>query len=83
MRFYLSFRQGFFVAKRLLNKKQKRMYHIGLVFWNVSPSVAVESSNMRFVGFVVQMHGDYRDPLARVVIPVQSNRNTSIMEWYK
>lgn len=73
-----------FLSRRdSLTKNKKGMYHIGLVFWNVSPSVAVESSNMRFVGFVVQMHGDYRDPLARVVIPVQSNRNTSIMEWYK
>ena len=59
------------------------MWSIGLVFWNVSPSVAVESSNMRFVGLVVEMHGDYSDPLAHAVIPVQSNRNTSIMDWYK
>jgi hypothetical protein len=77
--------RDFFYHKRRdsLTTNKKRMWSIGLVFWNVSNSVAVESSNKRFVGLVVQMHGDYRDPLAHAVIPVQSNRNTSIMDWYK
>jgi len=69
--------------KGLLNNKQKRMWSIGLVFWNVSPSVAVESSNMRFMGLVVQTHGDYRDPCNLWVhITPYTGNNAHTNTWY-